>query len=52
MTTMMMKTMAMKARAKVSFRGPLVRGKVIIKAALTMLRINKPRTKTIGINLL
>lgn len=47
----MMKTMATKARVKVTSRGPLVRGRVIIKAALTMLRINKPIIKTIGINL-
>ena len=50
--TTMMKTMAMKASVKATFRGPLARARVIIKAALTMLRINRPRTKTIGISLL
>lgn len=49
-TMMMMKTMAMKVSVKATFRGPSVRGRVIIKAGLTMLTINKPRTKTIGIN--
>jgi hypothetical protein len=48
--TTMMKTMAMKASAKATYRGPLARGRVIIKAALMMQRINRPRTKTIGTN--
>ena len=51
MTMMMTKTMAMKVRVKVTFRGPLVRERIIIKVALTMLRINKQKIKTIGISL-